>query len=189
MSALPIIRVHFCSTVTKKEERANYLSYVFCLIHEFRWRMKLYFFWRLPSPGKRIYHTWWYSTTPKFFPPCLPNKMGGWRGMVLRSKCIWKKKDCNNCTKFQFYTEKVFGDIPSFVILQHFCKMIQRQLFYFNLFWLQAGCRSSKENVPQRQKCDTWDLFFLCRVQYAPGQTIAFFCERRTTLCLTILHS
>ena len=23
--------------------------------------------------------------------------------------------DCNNCTKFQFYTEKVFGDIPSFV--------------------------------------------------------------------------
>ena len=32
-----------------------------------------------------------------------------------------KKKDCNNCTKFQFYTEKVFGDIPYFVILQHFC--------------------------------------------------------------------
>ena len=22
--------------------------------------------------------------------------------------------DCDNCTKFQFYTEKVFGDIPFF---------------------------------------------------------------------------
>ena len=29
--------------------------------------------------------------------------------------------DCNNCTKFQFYTEKVFGDIPSFVMLHYFC--------------------------------------------------------------------
>ena len=25
--------------------------------------------------------------------------------------------DCNNCTKFQFYVEKVFRDIPSFVML------------------------------------------------------------------------
>ena len=28
--------------------------------------------------------------------------------------------ECNNCTKFQFYTEKVFRDIPFFVILHHF---------------------------------------------------------------------
>ena len=28
--------------------------------------------------------------------------------------------DCNNCTKFQFYTEKIFGDTPSFVMLQNF---------------------------------------------------------------------
>ena len=28
--------------------------------------------------------------------------------------------DCNNCTKFQFYTENVFGDIPSFVMLHYF---------------------------------------------------------------------
>ena len=28
--------------------------------------------------------------------------------------------DYNNCTKFEFYTEKVFGDIPSFVMLHYF---------------------------------------------------------------------
>ena len=28
--------------------------------------------------------------------------------------------DCNNCTKFQFYTEKIFGDTPSFVMLHNF---------------------------------------------------------------------
>ena len=28
--------------------------------------------------------------------------------------------ECNNCTKFQFYTEKVFRDLPFFVILHHF---------------------------------------------------------------------
>ena len=28
--------------------------------------------------------------------------------------------ECDNCTKFQFYTEKVFRDIPFFVILHHF---------------------------------------------------------------------
>ena len=28
--------------------------------------------------------------------------------------------ECNNCTKFQFYTEKVVRDIPFFVILHHF---------------------------------------------------------------------
>ena len=27
--------------------------------------------------------------------------------------------DCNNCTKFQFYTEKVVRDIAVFVILHH----------------------------------------------------------------------
>ena len=28
--------------------------------------------------------------------------------------------DCNNCTKFQFYREKIFGDTPSFVMLHNF---------------------------------------------------------------------
>ena len=28
--------------------------------------------------------------------------------------------DCNNCTKFQFYAEKIFGDTPSFVMLHNF---------------------------------------------------------------------
>ena len=28
--------------------------------------------------------------------------------------------ECNNCTKFHFYTKKVLPDIPFFVILQHF---------------------------------------------------------------------
>ena len=28
--------------------------------------------------------------------------------------------DCNNCTKFQFYTEKVFRHIPFFVMLHYF---------------------------------------------------------------------
>ena len=27
--------------------------------------------------------------------------------------------ECNNCTKFQFYTENAFRDIPIFVIAHH----------------------------------------------------------------------
>ena len=29
--------------------------------------------------------------------------------------------ECNNCIKFQFHREKVFRDIPFFVILHHIC--------------------------------------------------------------------
>ena len=29
--------------------------------------------------------------------------------------------DCNNCAKFQFYTEKVFRDIPFFCDFTSFC--------------------------------------------------------------------
>ena len=34
--------------------------------------------------------------------------------------------DCSNCTKFQFYTEKVFRDIPFFVILYYFVSTMLR---------------------------------------------------------------
>ena len=34
--------------------------------------------------------------------------------------------DCNNCTKSQLYTEKVFGDIPSFVMLHYFVSTMWR---------------------------------------------------------------
>jgi len=48
----------------------------------------------------------------------------GLEPIVLPQKChsghIMELDNCNNCTKFQFYTEKVFGDIPLFVILDHF---------------------------------------------------------------------
>ena len=32
--------------------------------------------------------------------------------------------ECNNCTKFQFYTENVFRDIPFFVISHHFMSIL-----------------------------------------------------------------
>ena len=32
--------------------------------------------------------------------------------------------ECNNCTKFQFYTEKAFRDIPFFVIAYHFMSVM-----------------------------------------------------------------
>ena len=49
----------------------------------------------------------------------------GLEPIVLPWKCHSRNimklcADCNNCTKFQFYTEKVFGDIPSFVMLHYF---------------------------------------------------------------------
>ena len=34
--------------------------------------------------------------------------------------------ECNNCTKFHFYTKKVLPDIPFFVILQHFVSTMWR---------------------------------------------------------------
>jgi len=33
--------------------------------------------------------------------------------------------ECNNCTKFQFYAEKVVRDIQLFVILSHFVSTLQ----------------------------------------------------------------
>ena len=47
---------------------------------------------------------------------CVTMEMSQWTIMELCD-------NCNNCTKFQFYTEKVFGDIPFFVILDHFTGM------------------------------------------------------------------
>jgi len=41
--------------------------------------------------------------------------------LVCHSVLIMELCDeCNNCTKFQFYTEKAFRDIPFFVISHHF---------------------------------------------------------------------
>ena len=49
----------------------------------------------------------------------------GLEPIVLKWKChsgniIKLRGECNNCTKFQFNTKKVFRGIPYFVILHHF---------------------------------------------------------------------
>ena len=43
----------------------------------------------------------------------LPQKFHSGRIMELSD-------ECNNCTKFQFYTENILSYIPFFVILHHF---------------------------------------------------------------------
>ena len=42
----------------------------------------------------------------------------------------------NNCTKFQFYTKKVFRDIPFFVILHHFVKRNVRRIQNIRFFYI-----------------------------------------------------
>ena len=56
-----------------------------------------------------------------------------WRGpgthCVAMKMSQWTYHYCdnsNNCTKFQFYAEKVFRDIPFFVILNHFMSTVWR---------------------------------------------------------------